>query len=657
MKKFLIALIILGLFGLNLYLLSRSIYGGDAGDLVTAAFVKGIPHAPGFPLFEIIGRILIKTVPIGTVAWKVALISALGFFFARIFIFLILLRLTKSYWISIAGILVYSFLYPVWLFTEVPEVVSLTILFLTGFFYFAIRYYETKKNNYLYPVLLCFSLGLFHNYIIILALPGIVYLLYRSNVFPIIKKKAIPAILLFLVGALPYGYFLIISRRYPVLDNDHPANLINLVRLMTRVSYGTFRLSSDIFFNWRTALMNILTVLNFINIDFKFIGIIFILLGAYYCFKQKNRVGKAILINTVAIFLFFPYASFPIYLDFQLGTLEKYLPILYFYLLIIFLYGIIESLLLLKNIINNLLLRRIIYWALNLSIILYAIILARNNYGRIFSLKNDNTAENLGRDILYTVPKNGILSTKSDTAYFDTLYVHYVLGIRPDVKIIRTVNLNDPVYRNTILKLYPDIIIPSINGNIENFITSFYRLNSNKYPMVDESPILPSQTTWIPRGILWQYIRNKKELGSINDVIKINLQLWLNYHSPLAGSLFRYQNLLLSDVLRLYAQGHYSFGLLLLKKNEYSLAENEFASAVNYLPVSVDNYAELSQSQISQKKCHEADKTLQAADKINPDNTNILKQYINLYGNCYHDINKAQYYATKYKKIQADLNQ
>src|SRR3989344_8286706 len=60
-KKFLYlipALFFLSVSLLYLKNLTRDIYAGDLGDLVTAAYVFGVPHPPGYALFTLLGSIL-----------------------------------------------------------------------------------------------------------------------------------------------------------------------------------------------------------------------------------------------------------------------------------------------------------------------------------------------------------------------------------------------------------------------------------------------------------------------------------------------------------------------------------------------------------------------------------------------------------------------
>src|SRR5436309_41716 len=53
-----------------------TIYVGDSGDLVTAVHVLGIPHPTGYPLYVLLGKLWSVLIPVGTVAWRMSLFSA-----------------------------------------------------------------------------------------------------------------------------------------------------------------------------------------------------------------------------------------------------------------------------------------------------------------------------------------------------------------------------------------------------------------------------------------------------------------------------------------------------------------------------------------------------------------------------------------------------
>ena len=70
--------VLTGVFWLVFYLVfqTNGIYGADAGDFASAAYLRGTVHPPGFPLYTFIAHLLTK-LPIKTVAWWVGLLSSI----------------------------------------------------------------------------------------------------------------------------------------------------------------------------------------------------------------------------------------------------------------------------------------------------------------------------------------------------------------------------------------------------------------------------------------------------------------------------------------------------------------------------------------------------------------------------------------------------
>ena len=53
-----------------------TIYVGDSGELVTAVHTVGIPHPSGYPLYVLTGKLFTLVVPLGSVAYRMSLFSA-----------------------------------------------------------------------------------------------------------------------------------------------------------------------------------------------------------------------------------------------------------------------------------------------------------------------------------------------------------------------------------------------------------------------------------------------------------------------------------------------------------------------------------------------------------------------------------------------------
>src|SRR3990167_8545805 len=156
----------------------NTIYGGDAGDLVTAIKTIGIAHPPGYPLYTLLGIILNSIIPLGTLAWRVGLVSSLSSLVALIYLYKVLYILTKKIYFSFVSVLTLAFLYPVWLYSAVAEVFALNNLFLILLLYFGVKYRENRRIQDLYILSLVLGLSLSHHHIIVFTLPSLILLLY-----------------------------------------------------------------------------------------------------------------------------------------------------------------------------------------------------------------------------------------------------------------------------------------------------------------------------------------------------------------------------------------------------------------------------------------------------------------------------------------------
>jgi len=68
---------LLALVGYGASLPARITFGGDCGELTAAAWCLGVPHPTGYPLWLMLAKASSLLLPYGTVAWRVAALSAL----------------------------------------------------------------------------------------------------------------------------------------------------------------------------------------------------------------------------------------------------------------------------------------------------------------------------------------------------------------------------------------------------------------------------------------------------------------------------------------------------------------------------------------------------------------------------------------------------
>ncbi|MEW6096899.1 MAG: DUF2723 domain-containing protein [bacterium] len=79
-----------------LHTLTPTIGFHDSGDMVTAAFVLGIPHPTGYPLYCLLGKLWMTILPFGNIAYRMNLASALCASLACMMVYFIILKLTVN---------------------------------------------------------------------------------------------------------------------------------------------------------------------------------------------------------------------------------------------------------------------------------------------------------------------------------------------------------------------------------------------------------------------------------------------------------------------------------------------------------------------------------------------------------------------------------
>ncbi|OGG02708.1 hypothetical protein A2W14_07390 [Candidatus Gottesmanbacteria bacterium RBG_16_37_8] len=267
------------------------------------------------------------------------------------------------------------------------------------------------------------------------------------------------------------------------------------------------------------------------------------------------------------------------------------------------------------------------------------IILLIKNSRRIIILRNDFTAENLATDILDSVDKDSILIVSTDTPLFNTQYVYYSRKLWPDVKLIHFSKLYLPFYIKQLNLDYPDIEISSIIDTSDKF-GRFLKENSKNFTIFTKQSFSLSSGRWLPWGLVYKYLaEDKKE--DVAETVARNEQLWKSYHDPLQGSLSTYQNLYLTDVLRVYGIARLEIGNFLAEEEYYDLALPHLLLAKKLNPQDFDSYLLLAQIYMRQNKCSQAENEInQLLAKDSEDLTALYVKYQN-YLNCYHDLSRA----------------
>jgi len=252
--KIIILSIFIITFGFYLFAVCPTIYGGDTGELVVASHVLGVPHAPGYPVFCLLGKFFEKIVIFGNPAYRINIFSAFVMALTSSVFFLLLVNHFNMILPSLFGVAVFSFSPIAFEQAQVSEVFALNVFIVVALVILLFKVFGQEaegspfsNNNFRYFLLAAFvfGLGLGNHQTLVMVLPGLAYLLYRSFKSGRLdmELKHISALGFFLlIGFFAYAYLPIRSYNNPPVNFGAPHTLGRFLDVLTRKEFGTLEL-------------------------------------------------------------------------------------------------------------------------------------------------------------------------------------------------------------------------------------------------------------------------------------------------------------------------------------------------------------------------------------------------------------------------------
>jgi hypothetical protein len=248
----LVAALAAGLVPLGVYLatLSPTVNGGDSGELVTVAYVGGVAHPPGYPLHAMLGRLL-TFLPLGSVAWRVNLLSALCDAGAAVLLFRALVLVTGDRAAGLLAAGAFAFAPLVWPYAITAEVFALNNLFAAGLLYWSARALREDAQGgaslrTLYLAAFWLSLGLAnHHTLVFFSVPVGLVVLALTGRRLLVPRVAAGLGLAGVLGFLPYLYLPLAGARLAPVTWGATASWSGFLDHFLRREYGTFRLADE----------------------------------------------------------------------------------------------------------------------------------------------------------------------------------------------------------------------------------------------------------------------------------------------------------------------------------------------------------------------------------------------------------------------------
>lgn len=651
------ALFIVFVFFVYLHNLARDIYGGDVGDLVTAAYVFGVAHPPGYPLFTFLGFLLSRLPVALPVVSKVGLISVFSSTLALVIFLAFSHKFTKNILISLLSSSIIAFSYLFWLYSELPEVFSLNNFLVILLIFASILFYKEKKPIYIYFVSFLASFNLTNHHTALLVFPSVLILvLYHFRFIFRNKKIFFGALLSFLIGFLPYLYIPIAAFKNPVINWDNAVTIENFLRLIARADYGTF--SAGIF--QKANIYEEVIVLKKYFLDFIssitfpafFIGLI----GAYNLLRSERRIFLSLFVAFLLsgpVFIF--YSGFPLFNTFILGASER------FYVLssVVFAFFIPFGFLSLRNLLLPFFSKREYVYLIISVFFIIPLLLFRHNFLKT-DLSKTVLGNTLGENYLKTLPADSVIFLSGDTIVFNTWYVHYVLGERPDVQTAQLGGFANDTYFKKVRESYIEK-----NKNEKNsgkiLFGSMLEI-AKKRPVFLSSPLASpfENVTLVPYGLVLQLVL-RDEVPDEKTYLSRVSHMWKDINPPKRENLsISERNLTLSDIPTIYANSLVRTGNFIYEQyKNVEEAVNYYSFATRIDPNFSKGYAGLAALQYDVlKKCTDAEKNLKHAIELNALEKNYYLLLFLVYKNCYKDQKAALKFKEEFKKrFDRDIEQ
>ncbi len=416
-------------------MLAGDITGEDGPEFVTAAAVLGIPHPPGYPLYCMIGHAFTR-LPLGTLPWRVSLMSAVFAAGAAALVSLLAARLFQNSVTAPAAALVMATKPEFARQAVVPEVYSMNAFFVALALLLLFMWRTSRRDRTLAWFAVVFGLGMtVHNTFALLAplFAAFVICVDRrapggdaARLLPAPRRWAVYAGLSLLSAAVFWAvclYLPLRSAANPPLDWGNPETLANWWRHLRREQFDFMVTQYPRGFGrlWEQA-----KVMAGLYMEQRFL---FLDLAGLMLMLFAGRKKDALFLAACA---FAVVAGFVLWQNFELTrdwiNVMKVFPIPAYMISSLFMAAFLAFL-----------------WKKNYQLLCFLLIFMPGFIGGVFGAPLENAsktgypwARRYAMEILDTLPENAVYVSDSDHGSFSLLYLQAVEGKRPDVINART---------------------------------------------------------------------------------------------------------------------------------------------------------------------------------------------------------------------------
>jgi hypothetical protein len=413
---------------------ARTLTGEDCGELVSAAYLGGVAHPPAYPIWCILAR-LMTFIPIGEIAFRVALLSALCGALTIGTMAAVVLLLTRNWPAAIVASVGFGLMRDQWSQTTIAEVYTLNTFFLALCILLLLLWAERLSWKLFNLFAFTFGLSLTDHLTMLGAAPPFLAFMFLKGWRLLPQwRKLLVGTACFVLGLVPYVYLPIAARHDAPVNWGNPRTLSEVIYHVERLQYseGGAELPPETWSHFGEQL-EVLREAAFAQktTPLMIAGMI----GMCWLLKRRFSLGVMLLgttlVSTIVLILD---------INLQTGFEDAYASRLFFvpaYLVVAIGGGWLVGHLL------DLLPKRIGLAAGILAAAGGVLPPLIGNYKEC-DYSHYEIVHAHGKRLLNSVPLNAVLFPSSDHNTFPLLYLKFVEGMRPDVTIADKYGYIDP---------------------------------------------------------------------------------------------------------------------------------------------------------------------------------------------------------------------
>ncbi len=538
---------------LYIYTVAPTVYSGDSGEIAAAVNTLGLAHPTGFPLYMLAGKLFTLLVPIGDVAYRLNIFSALLTASSLVFLFYAFRNLGNSSFSSLAAIIILGFgRNTIWSNAGTARVYALSLFFVSVLLFILSKWRNKQEIKYLYwyGFLWGLSLGT-HALMLILGIPFLLMLWQAWSMFKSKISVFLKTILLVVLPGIQYVYLFFAYKRNSIVTWGDMSSFDGFVYYITQRQY-TYKMFAR---TWSGTMTFLDKIGSLLTTEFTIIFFVIALIGLAAVYKRRKSLFLLLVAMAVAnVGIMFSYGNS----EGDILVLFRYLFIVDVVLALAVAFSLDEMMSALEVFKSN---KRVVFF----SILIIAAIFIQFKYSYAFNNRRyyylvEDTATNM----LNNVEPNAVIFSYIDHVYGPLWYLQSI-GYRKDVVIVVEPFMIHDWYIKNMAQKYPDVFgedlitIKSENTKVRTLIKD--NLSNRPVYSVFNSlgdPASEKDFDFVSQGLLNRIIpkgSDKKKLIIANNYI------WDKYNMRDVRSAGYYKEESIDFLVKLYALALYSGGV------------------------------------------------------------------------------------------------